>query len=124
MSVESMVLMKELHALISDSIGYIENVLYGTGISSNDYLGGNLSVDDISTLRTLSLSERQKHSMNKLLLALGRLSVVGVLSVIDGVVVSDKLDLPDLSLVNRDSKKDIADDLPLNEEFYRYVDEA
>ena len=122
MSTESMILMKELHALINDSIGYVENVLYGTEISSNDYLGGNLSLDDISTLRTLSLSEKQKHSMNKLLLALGRLSVVGVLSVIDGIVVSDKLDLPDLSLVNRDSNKDIADVFPLNEEFYHYID--
>lgn len=118
-----MILMKELHAIISDSIGHAENVLYGTGISSNDYLGGNLSGDDISTLRTIHLSEKQKHSLHKLLLAMGRLSVVGVLGVIDGIVVSEKLDLPDLSLVNRDSQKDIAEDLPLNEEFYRYSDE-
>jgi len=115
--------MKELHTIISDSIGYAENVLYGTGTSSNDYLGGNLSVDDISILRTIFLSKKQKYAMRKLLLALGRLSVVGALSVIDGVVMSEKFDLPDLALVNRNSQKDIADDLPLNEAFYRYADE-
>lgn len=124
MSTESMILVKEFHALISDTIVYAENVLYGTGISSNDYMGGNISEEDIFVLRTIHLSEKQKLSINKLLLAIGRLSVVGVLSVIDGVVISDKFDLPDLSLVKRDTKREIADEFFLNEEFYRYVDEA
>lgn len=124
MSTESKTFMKELHIIISDSIDYTENVLYGTGVSSNDFLGGNLSAEDITILRTISLSRKQRYSMHKLLLALGRISVVGVLGVIDGVIVSEKFDLPDLSLVNRDSKKDIAEDLPLNEEFYLYADEV
>ena len=123
MSTGSMIFIKVLHVLISESVGFAENVLYGAEISSNDFFGGDLSAGDIYTLRTIHISKEQKLSIRKLLLALSRISVVGVLSVIDGMIVSEKLDLPDLSLVDRNSQKDIADDLPLNEAFYIYADE-
>lgn len=124
MSIESKILMRELHTLISDTVRYTEKILFGSEITSNDYLGGNISKEDISTLRTIDLSEKQKKSIIRLLNATGRLSVAGTLSVIDGVILSDKFDLPDLSLVNRETKRDIADEFLLNEEFYQMMDEA
>jgi hypothetical protein len=61
--------------------------------------------------------------VTKLLLAVGRLSITGVLGVIDGVIMSDKFDLPDLSLVDRNTSIDIADESPLNEGFIYLIND-
>lgn len=123
MSIESKILMRELHVLISGSVNYAEEMLDRSEIIANDYLGGNISEDDIYTLRTIDLTVKQKNSLRKLLTAIGRLSVAGTLGVIDGVIISEKFDLPNLALINREAQQDIADEFLLNEEFYQYVDD-
>lgn len=123
MSIESKLLMRELHVLISGSVNYAEEMLDRSEIIANDYLSGNISEDDIYTLRTIDLTVKQKNSLRKLLTAIGRLSVAGTLGVIDGVIISDKFDLPNLALINREAQQDIADEFLLNEEFYQYVDD-
>lgn len=123
MSIESKILMRELHVLISGSVNFAEEMLDRSEIIANDYLGGNISEDDIYTLRTIGLTVKQKNSFRKLLTAIGRLSVAGTLGVIDGVIISDKFDLPNLALINREAQQDIADEFLLNEEFYQYVDD-
>src|SRR5574340_170872 len=123
MSIESKILMRELHVLISGSVNYAEEMLDRSEIIANDYLGGNISEDDIYTLRTIDLTVKQKNSLRKLLTAIGRLSVAGTLGVIDGVIISDKFDLPNLALITREAQQDIADEFLLNEEFYQYVDD-
>lgn len=120
MSEESQIFLEEIQVLIFDAVTCAGNMLSGREKSANDYLGGNLNVDDITILKSIPFSDEQKKALMKLLLAVGRLSVTGVLSVIDGVIMSENHELPELSLINRNTGENITDDF-LNEEFYKYI---
>lgn len=117
MSKESKVFLQMLHLLVKDTVKFADNMLSGHEISSSDYIGGELSDADIFTLRSILLSKEQRSSLLKLLTAVCNLSMTGALSVIDGVMMSDKLELPDLSLIDRNTGNDIIDEIMLNEEF-------
>jgi hypothetical protein len=106
-----------LHSIVNDSVSCAENMLLGTSINPSDYLGGELTDLDIITLRSISFSLNQKKAFVKVLKAVCNLSITGALSVIDGIVMSDKFELPDLTLIERTSGKDIVGTMLLNEEF-------
>jgi len=96
MSKESKVFFKELHLLITDTVTSAEKLLSNQDISSSDLMGGDLTKEDIAILRSISLTSQQLRALNKLLISIARLSMAGVLSVIDGVIMSESVDLPDL----------------------------
>jgi hypothetical protein len=120
MSKDSQIFLKVSHLLIADATNFAEKMLLGSAISNDDLLGGYLSENEIEILRSIPLTDEQRKAIHTLLIAVGRLSVCGVLGMIDGIVMSDKFETPNLSLINRDTGKDIVDTCLLNEEFDYY----
>jgi hypothetical protein len=121
MSSESKAFMKELHSLINSEIDVYMDVFFGTEYTPSNLLGGNLIEKDIATLRTIKISEDQKSALRKYIIAVSRSSALCVLSLIDGIVMTDEEDMPDLTLVDRKTGKDISDESFLNEEFYELM---
>jgi len=122
MSKDSEIFLKEAHLLISDTVNFAEKMLASRKITNDDSMGGYLSENDIETLRSIHFTEEQRKALHILFLAIGRLSVCGVLGMIDGILMSDNYEIPDLSLINRNTGKDIVDTCLLNEEFDYYIE--
>jgi hypothetical protein len=117
MSKESDAFLKYTHLLVNDTVAGAMHVLTGMDLTVPDLLGGVLNEKDIHVLRNLQLSENELQSIKLLLKAVAELNVTGVLSAIDGIVMSDKVSMPDLLLINRETGTIICDEF-LNEEFF------
>ena len=121
MSSQSKIFLLALHRLINNDIDVVMHVFDGKDMSLTDLLGGNISQGDIDTLRMINFSDDQKVAIRKLVIAISRLSALNILSLIDGIVMNDMDDLPDLSLVERKTGRNISDEVFLNEEFYDLI---
>jgi hypothetical protein len=123
MSKESKVFLKETHLLIKDAVESAMHALQGSDFSIKDRLGSVLEEKDVKVLRNIHLSFEESEAIELLLKAVSELSLVGILSMIDGIMMSSEIDLPDLSLINRDTGLDITDEALLNEEFFEVADD-
>lgn len=117
MSEDSKIFLREAHLLINETVEYAMHVLRGSEFTDNDRLGGILDEKDIGILRNIRFTSEQIETIKLLLKAVGQMSVTGVLGEIDGIIMSSSYDLPNLSLINRATGADIADESLLNEEF-------
>lgn len=117
MSVDSDIFLKEIHEQISETVHLAMHSLAGSDVLQSDLLGGGLEFQDVEMIRSMKLSQEQETAFKKLFTAIGRLTATGILSIIDGIAMSDNYDLPDLNLVNRNTGVNITDDMPLNEKF-------
>jgi hypothetical protein len=120
MSKESRLFLQELQDSTIEVLGYVQKLFSDNDFTSSDLLGGNINENDVNTLRTISLDEKQLRALGKLVIAISRISMIEVLSLIDGIVMDSRRELPDLSLISLETGKDIADECLLNEDFYNY----
>ena len=114
MSKESKALMKELHSIIEHDIDDLVRCLQ---TKEGQIVKDELTEDDIKVLKTISLTTEQTSVVRKLARATGRLIVFGILTMIDGVSYVST-EIPDLALVNRETREDIADQF-LHDEFVK-----
>ena len=112
MSKESNALMKTLHSMIEHDV---DDLIKCLQTKEGQIVNDELTVQDINVLKAISLTSDQIIVVRKLAQATGRLIVFGMLTIIDGVSYVST-DIPDLALVNRDTRKDIADKF-LHDEF-------
>ncbi len=119
MSRESKALLMELHSIIREQASEMTDFFLSQQDPRNPLLHPNEI--DIKELRKLSLTSRQKVILRQCMLALGRQIVFSTLSLIDGVSDVDTV-IPDLSLVNHETKKEITDQF-LHDEFIDLLDE-
>jgi len=117
MSEDSKIFLREAHLLINETVEHAMHVLRGSDFTDNDRLGGVLDEKDVGILRNIHFTSDQIETIKLLLKAVGQSSVTGVLGEIDGIIMSSSYELPNLSLINRATGTDIADESLLNEEF-------
>lgn len=106
MSKESKALMKSFHSLIDNDVEKFMRTLEGkadpTGL-------GDLTDQEARVLSNISLTQEQLIVIRKLAQSSSRLTVFGILSIIDGASYAVDESVPDLAIVNRQTKEDIAD---------------
>ncbi len=106
MSKESKALMKAFHSHIDDDVDRLVRTLEAKGDPANL---AALTDQEAKVLSSISLTKEQLSVIRKLARSAGRLTVFGILSIIDGVSYAVDESVPDLALVNRETKEDIAD---------------
>jgi hypothetical protein len=109
---QSKALMRAFHSIIEKDVGKLINSLHSGG---TEYLT-ELTPQELETWKTISLTLQQSDVLRKAVESTGRLIVFGILSIIDGVSYVADSDVPDLALVNRETREDIADQF-LHDEF-------
>ena len=112
MSEVSKSLMRTFHSLIDHGVdGLIDCLETRKHESALD----DFTDEDNRILETISLTNEQLGVVRKLAREAGKLTVFGILCVIDGVSYAN-MEIPDLALVNRETKEDIAEKF-LHDEF-------
>jgi|SRR3989304_1490312 len=101
MSKESKALMKAFHSLIDDDADKLVHSLESRGDPTNL---AALTDREARVLSTISLTKEELSVIRKLARSTGRLTVFGILSIIDGVSYAVDESVPDLALVNRETK--------------------
>lgn len=121
MSENSRNLIKLLDKIISKNAEEAAALLDTVPVNSRDLIF-DFSMDDATVLRSIPLSEIQKNALEKLLLCALRNTTYKTLCIFDGIVVRDDMEVPNILLVDQETREYIADDSLLNEAFIAYLD--
>lgn len=113
MSKQSQAFLTELDSIIRERAAAMTDFILGRGDSKNPLL--ELSAPDTLELRSMSLTTRQAAILGQAMRELGRQIIFSALCIIDGVSYVDPA-IPALSLVERDTRRDINDEF-LHDEF-------
>lgn len=116
MSKESTALLNAIHSIINKKVNdMVDNLLFKGSFNSPSL---KLTNDELRALENISLTPYQISAIRKVMLAIGQGIVFSLLCIIDGVSYVDEI--PDLALVNRNTKKDISEQF-LHDEFIKLL---
>jgi hypothetical protein len=76
--------------------------------------------EELNSLRKMKFTDDQILALKKLMIEVGRSVAFDMLSIIDGVVVSEVEELPEMALIDRMQGKPLTENL-LHEEFYEFL---
>ena len=105
MSKESQALLKAFHSIIEQNVNDLSDLLVKRK-THNVLL--KLTGEEFKILETISLTPRQVDVLRKGMLSMGQGIVFSLLCIFDGVADVEKA-IPDLAIVDRNTKKDIAE---------------
>jgi hypothetical protein len=106
MSKESKALLKEFHSIVDYYAADLMIALKGRQGFENPLL--RLDKDDLNSISSISLTIQQVKLLQRCMEAMGQGVVFSILSIIDGVADVDEK-IPDLAIVNRQTKEEITD---------------
>jgi len=112
MSKESQALLNGFQSRIEQNVNDLADFL---AKRKTQYPLLELTEDDYKVLETISLTPRQVGVLRKGLMAMGQGIVFSLLCIIDGVSYVEKA-IPDLAIVDRNTRKDISEQF-LHDEF-------
>jgi hypothetical protein len=113
MSKESQALLNEFNSVIKQIVNEYVDSLFVKRKTVQPLL--QLTNDEIKVLETISLTPHQVNILRKGMLAMGQGIVFSLLCIIDGVTDVVNV-IPDLAIIDRNTKQDIADQF-LHDEF-------
>ncbi len=111
---------RTFYRVIEESIGEcVDEVM--NNIDENGKNGLSLlALEDLEVLKSLKLTLKQRQVLRKALLDMGRSLTFSLFCMIDGVTCSDQGDLPDLSLIDRETGLDFSEQF-LHDEYWDMV---
>ncbi|HPH98566.1 MAG TPA: hypothetical protein PKW33_21390 [Anaerolineaceae bacterium] len=122
MSENSRNLIKLLDKIISRNTEKAAALLDTEPASRRDLIY-DFTMDDAAVLRSIPLSEIQKSALKKLLLCVSRNTVYEILCVFDGIFMWDDMEIPNILLVDQETREYIADEELLNESFMGFLED-